>query len=81
MEECLSSSKIEAIWCEVRSDWTEPQRALAVNELLTIQLQGISLQSTSASPLSPFDPNARLPQYFDLLFVNEDGLCRVEHLL
>ena len=84
MEECLSSGKIEAIWCEVRGPDSDrnPNSALAVNELLSNHgYRAFCYNPLLASPLSPFDPNARLPQYFDLLFVNEDGLCRVEHLL
>lgn len=84
MEKCLCSGKIEAIWCEVRGPESDrnPNSALAVNELLSNHgYRAFCYDALSASSLSPFDPNTRSPQYFDLLFVNADGLDRIEHLL
>ena len=72
MKQCLSSGKIQAIWCEVRGPESDrnPNSALALNRLLNdYGYKAFHYHSSSEHPFTPFEPSAALPQYFDLLFV------------
>lgn len=78
MKKGLSSGKIQAIWCEVRGPESDrnPNSALTVSRFLAdFGFNALIFNSSHKPQLSPFNPDAELPQYFDLLFVKSDHVA------